>query len=358
MDENKTKALAAALSQIEKQFGKGSVMRMGESDVARDIQAVSTGSLGLDIGLGIGGLPRGRVVEIYGPESSGKTTLTLSVIAQMQKLGGSAAFIDAEHALDPQYAAKLGVKVDELIISQPDNGEQALEIADMLVRSGSVDVIAIDSVAALTPRAELEGQMGDQTVGLQARMMSQALRKLTANIKRSNTLVIFINQIRMKIGVMFGNPETTTGGNALKFYASVRIDIRRIGSIKKGEEVIGSETRAKIVKNKVAPPFRQAEFDILYGEGISREGEIIELGVAHNIIEKSGAWYSYGKDRIGQGKDNTRDWLRENPKIADEIEAKIRAVLGINGGPQVKKEKAALEVVESDPAARKKAAGQ
>jgi recombination protein RecA len=358
MDENKTKALAAALSQIEKQFGKGSVMRMGESDIARDIQAVSTGSLGLDIGLGIGGLPRGRVVEIYGPESSGKTTLTLSVIAQMQKLGGSAAFIDAEHALDPQYAAKLGVKVDELIISQPDNGEQALEIADMLVRSGSVDVVVIDSVAALVPRAEIEGEMGEPQMGLQARLMSQALRKLTANIKRSNTLVIFINQIRMKIGVMFGNPETTTGGNALKFYASVRIDIRRIGSIKKGEEVIGSETRAKIVKNKVAPPFRQAEFDILYGEGISREGEIIELGVAHNIIEKSGAWYSYGKDRIGQGKDNTRDWLRENPKIADEIEAKIRAVLGINGGPQVKKEKAALEVVESDPAARKKASGQ
>ncbi len=358
MDENKTKALAAALSQIEKQFGKGSVMRMGESDVARDIQAVSTGSLGLDIGLGIGGLPRGRVVEIYGPESSGKTTLTLSVIAQMQKLGGSAAFIDAEHALDPQYAAKLGVKVDELIISQPDNGEQALEIADMLVRSGSVDVVVIDSVAALVPKAEIEGEMGEPQMGLQARLMSQALRKLTANIKRSNTLVIFINQIRMKIGVMFGNPETTTGGNALKFYASVRIDIRRIGSIKKGEEVIGSETRAKIVKNKVAPPFRQAEFDILYGEGISREGEIIELGVAHNIIEKSGAWYSYGKDRIGQGKDNTRDWLRENPKIADEIEAKIRAVLGINGGPQVKKEKAALEVVESDPAARKKASGQ
>ena len=358
MDENKTKALAAALSQIEKQFGKGSVMRMGESDIARDIQAVSTGSLGLDIGLGIGGLPRGRVVEIYGPESSGKTTLTLSVIAQMQKLGGSAAFIDAEHALDPQYAAKLGVKVDELIISQPDNGEQALEIADMLVRSGSVDVVVIDSVAALVPKAEIEGEMGEPQMGLQARLMSQALRKLTANIKRSNTLVIFINQIRMKIGVMFGNPETTTGGNALKFYASVRIDIRRIGSIKKGEEVIGSETRAKIVKNKVAPPFRQAEFDILYGEGISREGEIIELGVAHNIIEKSGAWYSYGKDRIGQGKDNTRDWLRENPKIADEIEAKIRAVLGINGGPQVKKDKAALEVVESDPAARKKAAGQ
>ena len=359
MDENKSKALAAALSQIEKQFGKGSVMRMGESDIAKDIQAVSTGSLGLDIGLGIGGLPRGRVVEIYGPESSGKTTLTLSVIAQMQKLGGSAAFIDAEHALDPQYAGKLGVKVDELIISQPDNGEQALEIADMLVRSGSVDVVVIDSVAALVPRAEIEGEMGEPQMGLQARLMSQALRKLTANIKRSNTLVIFINQIRMKIGVMFGNPETTTGGNALKFYASVRIDIRRIGSIKKGEEVIGSETRAKIVKNKVAPPFRQAEFDILYGEGISREGEIIELGVANNIIEKSGAWYSYGKDRIGQGKDNTRDYLKENPQIADEIESKIRTVLGINGGPQVvvKKEKAPLEVVESDPT-KKKAVGQ
>ncbi len=356
MDENKSKALAAALSQIEKQFGKGSVMRMGESDITKDIQAVSTGSLGLDIGLGIGGLPRGRVVEIYGPESSGKTTLTLSVIAQMQKLGGSAAFIDAEHALDPQYAAKLGVKVDELIISQPDNGEQALEIADMLVRSGSVDVVVIDSVAALVPKAEIEGEMGEPQMGLQARLMSQALRKLTANIKRSNTLVIFINQIRMKIGVMFGNPETTTGGNALKFYASVRIDIRRIGSIKKGEEVIGSETRAKIVKNKVAPPFRQAEFDILYGEGISREGEIIELGVAHNIIEKSGAWYSYGKDRIGQGKDNTRDWLRENPAVADEIEGKIRAAVGVSGGPQPKKP--VLEVVESEPAGRKKASGE
>ncbi len=359
MDENKSKALAAALSQIEKQFGKGSVMRMGEADVAKDIQAVSTGSLGLDIGLGIGGLPRGRVVEIYGPESSGKTTLTLSVIAQMQKLGGSAAFIDAEHALDPQYAAKLGVKVDELIISQPDNGEQALEIADMLVRSGSVDVVVIDSVAALVPRAEIEGEMGEPQMGLQARLMSQALRKLTANIKRSNTLVIFINQIRMKIGVMLGNPETTTGGNALKFYASVRIDIRRIGSIKKGEEVIGSETRAKIVKNKVAPPFRQAEFDILYGEGISREGEIIELGVQHNIIEKSGAWYSYGKDRIGQGKDNTREYLRENPKMANEIEARIRAAVGVTGGPALAEaKKPALEVVESEQSGRKKASGQ
>ncbi|MDP1535649.1 MAG: recombinase RecA, partial [Burkholderiales bacterium] len=332
-----------------------------EADIARDLQSVATGSLGLDIGLGIGGLPRGRVVEIYGPESSGKTTLTLSVIAQMQKLGGSAAFIDAEHALDPQYAVKLGVKVDELIISQPDNGEQALEIADMLVRSGSVDVVVIDSVAALVPRAEIEGEMGEPQMGLQARLMSQALRKLTANIKRSNTLVIFINQIRMKIGVMFGNPETTTGGNALKFYASVRIDIRRIGSIKRGEEVIGSETRAKIVKNKVAPPFRQAEFDILYGEGISREGEIIELGVIHNIIEKSGAWYSYGKDRIGQGKDNTREYLKENPKMANEIEARIRAAVGVAGGPataapEVKKQ--TLEVVESDPVPRKKAAGQ
>ena len=332
MDDNKSKALSAALSQIEKQFGKGSIMRLGESDIAKDIQVVSTGSLGLDIALGIGGLPRGRVVEIYGPESSGKTTLTLSVIAQMQKLGGTAAFIDAEHALDPQYAAKLGVKVEDLLISQPDNGEQALEIADMLVRSASVDVVVIDSVAALVPRAEIEGEMGEPQMGLQARLMSQALRKLTANIKRSNTLVIFINQIRMKIGVMFGNPETTTGGNALKFYASVRIDIRRIGAIKKGDEVIGSETRAKVVKNKVAPPFRQAEFDILYGEGISREGEIIELGVAHKFIEKSGAWYSYGKDRIGQGKDNTREYLREHPEMAEEIEAKVRAELGVGSG--------------------------
>ena len=332
MDDNKSKALSAALSQIEKQFGKGSIMRLGEADIARDIQVVSTGSLGLDIALGVGGLPRGRVVEIYGPESSGKTTLTLSVIAEMQKLGGTAAFIDAEHALDPQYAGKLGVDVEQLLISQPDNGEQALEIADMLVRSGSVDVVVVDSVAALVPKAEIEGEMGEPQMGLQARLMSQALRKLTANIKRSNTLVIFINQIRMKIGVMFGNPETTTGGNALKFYASVRIDIRRIGSIKKGEEVIGSETRAKVVKNKVAPPFRNAEFDILYGEGISREGEIVELGVLHRIVEKSGAWYSYGKERIGQGKDNAREYLRENPAIAQEIEAKIRAVLGVNVG--------------------------
>jgi recombination protein RecA len=325
MDENRSKALAAALSQIEKQFGKGSIMRLGEKDIAKDVEVVSTGSLGLDLALGIGGLPRGRIVEIYGPESSGKTTLTLSVIAQMQKLGGTAAFIDAEHALDPQYAQKLGCNVSELLISQPDNGEQALEIADMLVRSGSVDVVVVDSVAALTPKAEIEGEMGEPQMGLQARLMSQALRKLTANIKRSNTLVIFINQIRMKIGVMFGNPETTTGGNALKFYASVRIDIRRIGSIKKGEEVVGNETRAKVVKNKVAPPFRQAEFDILYGEGISLEGELIELGVLYKMIEKSGAWYSYGKDRIGQGKDNTRDFLKEHPEIAKEIENKIRA---------------------------------
>jgi recombination protein RecA len=325
MDENRSKALAAALSQIEKQFGKGSIMRLGEKDIAKDLEVVSTGSLGLDLALGIGGLPRGRIVEIYGPESSGKTTLTLSVIAQMQKIGGTAAFIDAEHALDPQYAQKLGCNVSELLISQPDNGEQALEIADMLVRSGSVDVVVIDSVAALTPKAEIEGEMGEPQMGLQARLMSQALRKLTANIKRSNTLVIFINQIRMKIGVMFGNPETTTGGNALKFYASVRIDIRRIGSIKKGEDVVGNETRAKVVKNKVAPPFRQAEFDILYVEGISLEGELIELGVLYKMIEKSGAWYSYGKDRIGQGKDNTREFLKEHPEMAKEIENKIRA---------------------------------
>src|SRR5581483_998160 len=303
MDENRSKALQAALSQIEKQFGKGSIMRLGEQEVARDLQVVSTGSLGLDLALGVGGLPRGRVVEIYGPESSGKTTLTLSVIAQMQKAGGTAAFIDAEHALDPQYAGKLGVKIDELLISQPDNGEQALEIADMLVRSGSVDVVVIDSVAALTPKAEIEGEMGEPQMGLQARLMSQALRKLTANIKRSNTLVIFINQIRMKIGVMFGNPETTTGGNALKFYASVRLDIRRIGAIKSGEEVTGNMTRVKVVKNKVAPPFREAEFEIMYGAGISREGEIIDLGSSQGIVEKSGAWYSYKGSRIGQGKD-------------------------------------------------------
>ena len=325
MDDNKSKALAAALAQIEKQFGKGSVMRMDDSDVIEDIQSVSTGSLGLDIALGIGGLPRGRVVEIYGPESSGKTSLTLSVIAQMQKLGGVAAFIDAEHALDPQYAAKLGVVVPDLLISQPDTGEQALEIADMLVRSGSVDIVVVDSVAALTPRAEIEGEMGDSHMGLQARLMSQALRKLTGNIKKTNTLVIFINQIRMKIGVMFGNPETTTGGNALKFYASVRLDIRRIGAIKKGDEVVGAETRVKVVKNKVAPPFKQAEFDVLYGEGISREGEIIEIGAQLKFIEKAGAWYSYNGEKIGQGKDNAREFLKENPKIAQEIEDKIRA---------------------------------
>jgi recombination protein RecA len=329
MDDNKAKALAAALAQIEKQFGKGSIMKMGEGSVEHDIQTVSTGSLGLDIALGIGGLPRGRVVEIYGPESSGKTTLTLQVIAEMQKAGGVAAFIDAEHALDPSYASKLGVQIGDLLISQPDTGEQALEIADMLVRSGGVDVIVIDSVAALTPRAEIEGEMGDQMVGLHARLMSQALRKLTANIKKTNTLVIFINQIRMKIGVMFGSPETTTGGNALKFYASVRLDIRRIGSIKKGDEVIGSETRVKVVKNKVAPPFREALFDILYGEGISREGEIIELGVVHKIVDKSGAWYAYNGDKIGQGKDNAREYLKTNPAIAQEIESKVREAVGV-----------------------------
>jgi recombination protein RecA len=329
MDENRSKALAAALAQIEKSFGKGSIMRLGDGEVVKDIQVVSTGSLGLDIALGVGGLPRGRVVEIFGPESSGKTTLTLQVIAEMQKLGGTAAFIDAEHALDPQYAQKLGVNVSDLLISQPDTGEQALEIADMLVRSGSVDVVVIDSVAALTPKAEIEGEMGDSHMGLQARLMSQALRKLTGNIKRTNTLVIFINQIRMKIGVMFGNPETTTGGNALKFYASVRLDIRRIGAIKKGDEVIGSETRVKVVKNKVAPPFKQAEFDILYGEGISREGEIIELGVVHKLVEKSGAWYAYNGEKIGQGKDNAREYLREHPEIAIEIENKVRAAIGV-----------------------------
>ncbi len=343
MDENKAKALQAALSQIEKQFGKGSIMKMGDADVEKGIEVVSTGSLGLDMALGVGGLPRGRVVEIYGPESSGKTTLTLQVIANIQKLGGTAAFIDAEHALDPQYAQRLGVITSELLLSQPDNGEQALEIADMLVRSASVDCVVIDSVAALTPKAEIEGEMGEPQMGLQARLMSQALRKLTANIKRSNTLVIFINQIRMKIGVMFGNPETTTGGNALKFYASVRIDIRRIGSIKKGEEVIGNETRVKVVKNKVAPPFKVADFDILYNEGISREGEIIEMGVNHRIVEKSGAWYAYNGEKIGQGKDNTREFLKDNPAIAQEIERKIREAVGIAGGmPQ------AQEAAEAD----------
>ncbi|MFN5131777.1 MAG: recombinase RecA [Burkholderiales bacterium] len=325
----RAKALSAALSQIEKQFGKGSVMRMTDKEIENDLEVVSTGSLGLDLALGVGGLPRGRVVEIYGPESSGKTTLTLQVIAEMQKLGGTCAFIDAEHALDAQYAQKLGVNLADLLISQPDTGEQALEIADALVRSGSVDLIVIDSVAALTPKAEIEGEMGDSLPGLQARLMSQALRKLTGTIKRTNTLVIFINQIRMKIGVMFGNPETTTGGNALKFYASVRLDIRRPGSIKKGDEVIGSETKVKVVKNKVAPPFRQADFDILYGEGISREGEILDLGSEASIIDKSGAWYSYSGDRIGQGKDNAREYLRERPALALEIENKLRAHHGV-----------------------------
>ncbi|WP_416760113.1 recombinase RecA [Roseateles sp. So40a] len=325
----KAKALQAALAQIEKQFGKGSIMRLAEGEKIEDIQVVSTGSLGLDIALGVGGLPRGRVIEIYGPESSGKTTLTLQVIAQMQKLDGVCAFIDAEHALDVQYAQKLGVNLQELLISQPDTGEQALEIVDSLVRSGSVDLIIIDSVAALTPKAELEGEMGDALPGLQARLMSQALRKLTATIKKTNCTVIFINQIRMKIGVMFGSPETTTGGNALKFYASVRLDIRRIGSIKKGEEVIGSETKVKVVKNKVAPPFKTAEFDILYGEGISREGEIIDMGVTAKIVEKAGSWYAYSGEKIGQGKDNAREFLRENPDLAVEIENKIRDSLGI-----------------------------
>jgi recombination protein RecA len=329
MTAEKGKALAAALSQIEKQFGKGSIMRLGAGEAVEDIQVVSTGSLGLDIALGVGGLPRGRVVEIYGPESSGKTTLTLQVIAEMQKLGGTAAFIDAEHALDVQYAGKLGVNVPELLISQPDTGEQALEITDALVRSGSIDMIVIDSVAALVPKAEIEGEMGDSLPGLQARLMSQALRKLTGSIKRTNCLVIFINQIRMKIGVMFGNPETTTGGNALKFYSSVRLDIRRIGSIKKNDEVIGNETRVKVVKNKVSPPFREAIFDILYGEGISRQGEIIDLGVQAKLVDKAGAWYSYNGDRIGQGKDNAREFLRENPDIAREIENKIRESLGV-----------------------------
>ncbi len=329
MDEDKQKALQAALGQIERQFGKGSVMRMGDAEVAKDVAAVPTGSLGLDIALGVGGLPRGRVVEIYGPESSGKTTLSLSAIAQAQKLGGTAAFIDAEHALDPAYARRLGVNVEDLLVSQPDTGEQALEIADMLVRSAAVDVVVVDSVAALTPKAEIEGEMGDSHMGLQARLMSQALRKLTANIKRSGTLVIFINQIRMKIGVMFGNPETTTGGNALKFYSSVRLDIRRIGAIKKGDEVLGNQTRVKVVKNKVAPPFRQTEFDILYNEGISREGELIDLGVDNDLVEKSGAWYSYNGERIGQGKDNARQFLKDNPEIAKDIENRIRAALGL-----------------------------
>jgi len=329
INTEKAKALQAALAQIEKQFGKGSIMRLGEGEVIEDIQVVSTGSLGLDIALGVGGLPRGRVVEIYGPESSGKTTLTLQVIAEMQKVGGTAAFIDAEHALDIQYAQKLGVNLQDLLISQPDTGEQALEIVDALVRSGAIDLIVVDSVAALTPKAELEGEMGDALPGLQARLMSQALRKLTASIKKTNTMVIFINQIRMKIGVMFGSPETTTGGNALKFYASVRLDIRRTGNIKKGEEVIGSETKVKVVKNKVSPPFKTAEFDILYGEGISREGEIIDMGVEARILDKSGAWYAYNGEKIGQGKDNAREFLRENAELAREIENKVREHVGI-----------------------------
>ncbi|NOQ16778.1 MAG: recombinase RecA [Methyloprofundus sp.] len=344
MDDNKKKALSAALMQIEKQFGKGAVMRMGDDAASRDIQTVSTGSLTLDIALGCGGLPRGRVIEIYGPESSGKTTMTLSTIAQVQKLGGTAAFIDAEHALDPSYAEKIGVNVDDLLVSQPDTGEQALEIVDMLVRSNAVDIVVIDSVAALTPKAEIEGDMGDSHMGLQARLMSQALRKLTANIKRSNTMVIFINQIRMKIGVMFGSPETTTGGNALKFYASVRLDIRRIGAIKKGDEIIGNETRVKVVKNKVAPPFKQAEFEILYGEGVSFFGELIDLGVKHGFVNKAGSWYSYGNDKIGQGKDNVRAYLKENPKVVAELEANIRAeVFGT-------KDASDAQIVESDDA--------
>ena len=330
ISEEQEKALKAVLAQLDKQFGKGTVMRLGDQTTEHDIQAISTGSLGLDIALGIGGLPRGRIVEIYGPESSGKTTLTLHVIAEAQKAGGTAAFIDAEHALDPIYARKLGVNTDDLYITQPDTGEQALEIADALVRSGAFSVIVIDSVAALTPKAEIEGEMGDSHVGLQARLMSQALRKLTANIKRANTLVIFINQIRMKIGVMFGSPETTTGGNALKFYASVRLDIRRTGSIKKGDEIIGNETRVKVVKNKVSPPFKSAEFDILYGEGTSREGEILDLGVTHGFVEKSGAWYSYNGERIGQGKDNAREYLREKPELALEIENRIREAVGVS----------------------------
>jgi recombination protein RecA len=332
VDDNKQKALQAALGQIERQFGKGSVMRLGDSQISRDIDVISTGSLGLDIALGIGGLPRGRVVEIYGPESSGKTTLTLETIAQCQKNGGTAAFIDAEHALDPTYAERLGVIVDDLLVSQPDTGEQALEIADMLVRSAAVDIVVVDSVAALTPKAEIEGDMGDTHVGLQARLMSQALRKLTGNIKRSNTLVVFINQIRMKIGVMFGSPETTTGGNALKFYSSVRLDIRRIGAIKKGDEVVGNQTRVKVVKNKVAPPFKQCEFDILYNEGISKEGELIDMGVNADIVDKSGAWYSYSGERIGQGRDNVRGFLKEHATMAEEIETRVRDKFGLTPG--------------------------
>ncbi|MFK7890807.1 MAG: recombinase RecA [Granulosicoccus sp.] len=346
MDENKKKALSAALGQIEKQFGKGTIMRMGDDSVARDIEVISTGSLGLDIALGIGGLPRGRVVEIYGPESSGKTTMTLQVVAECQKAGGTAAFVDAEHALDPQYARKLGVDVDDLLISQPDTGDQALEIVDMLVRSSAVDIIVVDSVAALTPKAEIEGDMGDSHVGLQARLMSQALRKLTGNIKRTNTLVIFINQIRMKIGVMFGSPETTTGGNALKFYSSVRMDIRRIGSIKRGDEIVGNETRVKVVKNKMAPPFRQTEFEILYGEGVSRESELVDLGVQNGLVDKAGAWYSYAGDRIGQGKENVRKHLIENPHIADEIDQNLRGLLLAPPAPSEKSDDESSAKVE------------
>jgi recombination protein RecA len=340
MEENRKKALVAALGQIEKQFGKGSVMRLGDASASYDVEAVSTGSLGLDIALGVGGLPRGRVIEIYGPESSGKTTLTLQAIAEVQRAGGTAAFVDAEHALDPVYAGKLGVNVQDLLVSQPDTGEQALEITDMLVRSGAVDIIVVDSVAALTPKAEIEGEMGDSHMGLQARLMSQALRKLTGNIKRSNSIVVFINQIRMKIGVMFGNPETTTGGNALKFYASVRLDIRRIGALKNGEEVIGNQTRVKVVKNKVAPPFREAEFEILYGAGISRIGEIIDIGVAQGLVEKSGSWYSYNGERIGQGKENARTFLDQHPEIAQTIEGKIREKLLPRKGEALKGETA------------------
>ncbi|MBD9361348.1 recombinase RecA [Methylomonas fluvii] len=350
MDENKKKALGAALMQIEKQFGKGSVMRMGDVAASRDIEVVSTGSLSLDIALGVGGLPRGRIVEIYGPESSGKTTLTLQTIAQMQKLGGTAAFVDAEHALDPIYAQKIGVNIDDLLVSQPDTGEQALEITDMLVRSGAVDIVVVDSVAALTPKAEIEGDMGDSHMGLQARLMSQALRKLTANIKRSNTLVIFINQLRMKIGVMFGNPETTTGGNALKFYASVRLDIRRIGSIKKGDEVIGNETRVKVVKNKVAPPFKQADFEILYGEGVSFFGELVDLGVEFGFVQKSGSWYAYNNEKIGQGKDNAKQFLRDNPEKAAELEKAIRekAFAKLASAPAAVSEDDDAEFVDGD----------
>ena len=348
MDENKQKALEAAMAQIEKQFGKGSVMKMDGTEIDETIEAISTGSLGLDIALGIGGLPKGRVVEIYGPESSGKTSLTLSVIAAAQKAGGTAAFIDAEHALDTQYAAKLGVNLTDLLISQPDTGEQALEITDMLVRSGSVDVVVVDSVAALTPRAEIEGDMGDSHMGLQARLMSQALRKLTGNIKKTNTLVIFINQIRMKIGVMFGNPETTTGGNALKFYSSVRLDIRRIGAIKKGDEVVGAETRVKVVKNKVAPPFRQAEFDVMYGEGISLEGEIIEQGVQLKLIEKAGAWYSYNGEKIGQGKDNVREYLKQNPDISKSLEDQIRANANLANSKMIVENQTDEDAVDED----------